>query len=140
MMKSRVLPVFFLVLAVGCAGSLGELFRRHTYPPSFHYQSTKEVRSTMWQLGAETWKLDRALHREETSSTEVLAILEQMEQLSRELGPGSVPSNHPMLTHNVDRLRDDIALAKRGAERTPPSYALAGMLPGACLYCHGERR
>jgi hypothetical protein len=64
------------------------------------------------------------------------SLLAGMEEAAASLGPAGWPSNHPQIGANLDRLWRDIEHARRAAEREPPNYFYAGVVSGACLYCH----
>ena len=69
---------------------------------------------------------------------EVDRLLGQMQSVSRALGPGGWPSNHPVVGPNVERFRRELAAARRTVSFDPPSFYLAGSIAGACLHCHGS--
>jgi outer membrane murein-binding lipoprotein Lpp len=123
------------VLVPGCAS-----LREHTYPPDFNYIPKERLQSTMWQLADRMGELDRRMRATDAASRpsqeEVVGMLEDMERISRALGPGGWPSNHPRVSQNVEAFRSDLAAARREAARHPPNYFLAGRLSGACLRCH----
>jgi hypothetical protein len=139
----RALFVALVSLAcgfAGCSGDGGEVLRRHTYPPDFNYVPAEKLQSSMWQLAAEVRQLEQVLQvaeqGQEVPQKTVSDILERMETSAAALGPGNVPSNHPEIARNVDRLRRDIRRARRGVELLPPNYFWAGSVSGACRYCH----
>ncbi|MGH0033408.1 MAG: hypothetical protein ACQGVK_00115 [Myxococcota bacterium] len=133
-------PISIVLWVTACSGVGGDQLRIHTYPPDFNYVSAEKLQSSMWQLAAEVRQLEVVLQTAESGETvpreTVLGILERMEESASALGPGNVPSNHPRIAHNVDRLRDDIRRARRGVGLEPPNYFWAGTVSGACRYCH----
>lgn len=145
-LRRRLALALGLAVAVGLlAGSACENVasgvRKVTYPPDFRYVSDVELRSTMGQLGQMTARLDGlartpeglAGHRED-----VLVMLREMERLASRLNPADLPTNHPLLNANLDRLREDIHEARLAAMLEPPRYGRAEAVPGACLICHAS--
>lgn len=124
----------------GCANGDAETIRSLTYPPHFNYIPPEKLKSTMWQLAAEIRQLEQVLAVAERGDAvpreTIAALLDRMQRSAAALGPGNVPSNHPRIADNVDRLRDDIRRARRGVDFDPPNYFWAGQLSGACRYCH----
>jgi hypothetical protein len=96
----------------------------------------------MWQLARHVRELDQHLRSStagEQERKDILEHLDGMESATRTLDNAGWPSNHPMIDMNMPKFRQDIRLARDAVERTPPNYALAYSLPGACVYCHGGR-
>jgi hypothetical protein len=56
------------------------------------------------------------------------------------LDPTGQRTNHPLIERNVAAFRRNLALAREGAERTPPNYFLAGSISGECSSCHRSER
>ena len=142
-MKFRFLNVLATFLACGalvaCAGFSAWL-RQYTYPPDFEYITQEQLRSTMWQLARQVREL-QLLMLEPTSTNErqrqkVVELLMTMEHTTSQLNTSGRPSNHPVIDHNLDALRRDIALARASVEKNPPNYFLVGSVTGACVYCH----
>jgi uncharacterized membrane protein len=142
-MKFRFFYVLATFLACGalvaCAGFPAWL-RQYTYPPDFKYITQEQLRSTMWQLARQVREL-QLLMQEPTSTNErqrqeVVERLTAMEHTTNQLNTSGRPSNHPVINHNLDALRRDIALARASVERNPPNYFLVGSVTGACVYCH----
>ena len=142
-MKFRFLNVPATVLVCGalaaCAGFSAGL-RQYTYPPDFVYITQEQLRSTMWQLARQVRDL-QLLMLEPTSTNErqrqkVVELLMTMEHTTSQLNTSGRPSNHPVIDHNLDALRRDIALARVSVEKNPPNYFLVGSVTGACVYCH----
>jgi hypothetical protein len=92
----------------------------------------------MWQLAREVRELEETLRApgdiNEERRTHIITLLLSMEDKASQLKTGQ-NSNHPMLDANLPTFRRDIVLARQGVERG--NYALVGLLPGACVYCHG---
>jgi len=143
-MRSKSRSAIALILcgvATGCA-DFARWTRRYTYPPDFRYIERDQLRSAMGQLARHVRELDQHLRSstaDERQRKGVLEHLDGMESATRTLDNAGWPSNHPMIDMNMPKFRQDIRLAREAVERTPPNYALAYSLPGACLYCHGGR-
>ena len=127
-----------LLAAVACQ-QVASGVRKVTYPPDFRYLSDAQVRSSMGKLAPMTARLD-GLSRSPTGLAghrlEVVTILREMERIASRLNPAELPTNHPLLNANLDRLRQDIYDARIAAEREPPSFGRAHSIPAACLICH----
>lgn len=142
-MRFRSLLLFAILSAsvsfVACADLSGWM-RRRTYPPDFHYISQEQLRSTMWQLAHHVRELDRILRGPDSAGgrgrDEIIKLLVGMEGAVDQLGRQGWPSNHPLMDANLGILQRDIALARAAAQRDPPNYIQAGLLAGACVYCH----
>ena len=139
-----ILPAIVVGMAafgLACNG-VAERVRDRTYAPSFNYLSTQELHSAMGQLGAYASRLDQLMRANEDgvepSQAEVVQLLMAMERVSASLGPGDWPSNHPRVSRNIQRFRDEVSAARQAAEANPPSYYRAGVVTGACSYCHRE--
>jgi hypothetical protein len=148
-MHSRAAPIngfVSLIIALllhlpGCAGGAAWL-RRHTYPPTFHYITEEQLRSTMWQLAYHSRGLRELMARPEKTEYDRSASrehLEAMEQAAVNLNRTGWPSNHPLVDANQADFVRDIKLARQALSRDPPNYLLAASLSGACVYCHGGR-
>jgi hypothetical protein len=129
------LPV--AALALGCPS---EAVRSVTYPPSFQYIEGDRLHGTMWKMAAAVQQLDEVLRADglpaqdrQTSVTQLLADID--DAASRVSAPGQ-NTNHPMLDRNLARFQLDLALAKSAVAETPPNFAPATRITGACLYCH----
>ncbi len=142
-MRVRFFNVLATFLACGalaaCVGFPAWL-RQYTYPPEFNYITQEQLRSTMWQLAGQVREL-KLLMLEPTSTNDlqrqkVVELLTTMEQTTSQLNTSGRPSNHPIIDHNLDALRRDIALARVAVEKNPPNYFLVGSVTGACVYCH----
>ena len=123
-------------------GDFATQIRRHTYPPDFHYIPREQLRSTMWRLAYNVRELDRIVREPEQERVrhgeEIVNLLVGMERAVGELGRQGWPSNHPLIDANLADFRRDIALAREAAQRKPPSHVQAGLLTGACVYCHNR--
>jgi hypothetical protein len=122
----------------GCA-SLASRMRQYTYPPDFHYITREQLSSTMWQLARDVRELEKTLREpgdvDEQRRAEIIKLLASMDEKAARLNSTGRRSNHPMLDANLPTFRRDILLARQGVEKN--NYALVGLLPGACVYCHG---
>ena len=140
--KSAVLlSVCLLALqAISCA-NLGAWVRQYTYPPTFHYITDEQLRSTMWRLAFHSRELHNLIARDATASQrgEVLQHLRIMEQATLDLNRTSWPTNHPLVDAKRPTFLRDIKNAQDAAGRDPPSFLLAGTVSGACAYCHPSR-
>lgn len=137
------LGLLVAICAAAACADFGSTLRKVTYPPDFNYVPREQMQSAMWQLAGEVRDLDRTLRDqavvEPGRQSRVLAILERMNGTASRLGGPGEASNHPHLDRNLPRLRNDIVAARTAASASPPSYALAGAVSGACIYCHEAR-
>ena len=131
------LALILVVSGFGCT-SLDDL-HEVAYPPNFHYISNEEIRSTMAALAVEVEALDQIMWlREETGSVDrerVIEILQRLHVLASQLKRRE-QSNHHQIQIHAPQLRDDIDRALFSAQMEPPSYYYAGIVAGACGYCH----
>jgi hypothetical protein len=97
------------------------------------------MHTSMWQLAGDVRELDKRLrgggHIDEEQRAEILRLLISMEDTATRLNAGGQTSNHPVLDRNLPAFQRDIELARRGVENG--NYVMVGLLPGACVYCHG---
>lgn len=140
MKKSFVLPTaFLLALQVLSCANFSAWVRQYTNPPTFHYITDEQLRSTMWRLAYHSRELrqlmtspqETAAHRAEVSKN-----LRAMEQATIELNRTGWPTNHPLIDANRSNLLRDIKNAQEAVSREPPNFLLAGAVSGACSYCH----
>ena len=145
-MRCEILRRALLALAAGiawlaCSPGALERLRGHTYPPNFNYIPADRLRSSMWELADHASQLDRLMRQShdggEPLREQVILQLTEMDRAARVLGPGGWPSNHPRVSRNIDRFRQDLEAARHAAELDPPNYFLAGSVAGACMHCHG---
>jgi hypothetical protein len=129
----------FLVTALLACSDLPARMRRHTYPPGFSYISREQLDSAMWQLARQVRDLDRLVREppaiDAGRRAAILQVLTEMDRTTAGLRQGW-ESSHPLIDADVDKLRDDVALARAAVAHDPPRYYLAGSIAGACLYCH----
>jgi hypothetical protein len=143
-MKTKTsLMILGLVLlqVLGCAGFAGWV-RQYTYPPTFHYITDEQLRSTMWRLAYHSRELrELMVSPDETAAhrAEVLQHLRVMEQATIDLNRTGWPTNHPLIDANRSSLLQDIRTAQEAVSRDPPNFLLAGAVSGACAYCHPSR-
>lgn len=126
---------------LGCVG-FAERLRQYTYPPDFHYISTEQLRSTMWQLAYHSRELNRLMtppSSAESHRVQILDHLESMEQVIIELNRTAWPTNHPLIDKNRSNFLRDIKMAEHAIRREPPNFLLASSVTGACIYCHSGR-
>ncbi|MCG8588242.1 MAG: hypothetical protein MJE66_03050 [Proteobacteria bacterium] len=131
-----------LLLIAACAGPSLENLRDLTYPPDFHYITKQDVQTAMGALASEVDALDQALRRGEgappNQREDVVAILSRMQSLAHQL-KRRAHTNHPRIRLHADRLQHDIDRALSSARKEPPNYYFAGVVAGACTYCHAPR-
>ena len=143
MKKFLILLISCLLGAQACScADVGARLRQYTYPPTFHYISNEQLRSTMWQLAFHSRELRVLMASPEKTAVnrpEVLQHLRAMEQVMIDLNRTGWPTNHPMVDANRPSFLQDIRTAQDAVSRDPPNFFLAGALSGACAYCHGSR-
>jgi hypothetical protein len=124
-----------------CSGFAGWV-RQYTYPPTFHYITDEQLRSTMWRLAYHSRELRELMTAPEKTTAhraDVLEHLRIMEQATIELNRTGWPTNHPLVDANRSSLLRDIRTAQEAVSRDPPNFLLAGAVSGACAYCHPSR-
>ena len=140
----------YLVLLISCSlaagasscADFGARLRQYTYPPTFHYITNEQLKSTMWQLAYHSRELRVLMASPEETAVnrpEVLQHLRAMEQVMIELNRTGWPSNHPLVDANRSNFLQDIRTAQDAVSRDPPNFFRAGAVSGACAYCHGSR-
>lgn len=134
--KCCVLSLFTLLMACSAV-------RKVTYPPDFVYIDPSEVRHAMAKLSVDIWRINDILAESETvlpyEREEIISILDDMENVARDLGAGTVQTNHPFIDANIDSFKRDVQLALQEVKEEPPGYYRAGRLSGRCLACHRLR-
>ena len=131
-----------LALQASSCADTAAWVRRYTYPPTFHYITDDQLRSTMWRLAYHARELRELMASpEETVAhrSKVLQQLEGMEQTAVDLNRTGWPTNHPLVDANRSNLLRDIRMAQAAIRREPPNFLLAGSVSGACAYCHPNR-
>jgi len=117
--------------------------RRYTYPPDFNYIDARQLDSAMWRMADQVRSLDAALRDvsmpDGKRQKAIVEALDGIAAAGRMLGSDHRTSNHPVLDEHLPQLLDDVAMARDAAADTPPRYALAGAVAGACVYCHLPR-
>jgi hypothetical protein len=130
---------FLLLIALSGCASTAAWLRRYTYPPDFNYIPHDRMHTAMWQLAGNVRELDGTLRAagdiDEEQRAHILTLLASMSETAARLNAGAGSSNHPVLDRNLSAFQRDIELARRGVENR--NYVLVGLLPGACVYCHG---
>ena len=136
-----LLSACLLALQAASCANFGAWVRQYTYPPTFHYITDEQLRSTMWRLAYHSRELHDLMAREATVSqrAEVLQHLRMMEQATLDLNRTGWPTNHPLVDAKRSSLLRDIKNAQDAVSRDPPSFLLAGTVSGACAYCHPSR-
>jgi hypothetical protein len=140
LLRRSALAVALGTASIACHGDALEHLRRHTYPPTFNYIPRAKLDSTMWTLADHVAQLDRVMRDTtlgaEVRQQQVVAQLTAMDETAEALGPGDWPSNHPKVSRNIERFREDVEAARHAAQLRPPNYFLAGSIAGACMNCH----
>jgi len=117
--------------------------REVVYPPDFSYISPDRLKGSMWILAAEVQRLDELLRT--PADTDDARLQKQVQSSLLRIGaaveqidtPGRA-TQHPALNRNLSSFARRVAMAQRGAERTPPNYFQASALSGSCFLCHGS--
>jgi hypothetical protein len=116
-----------------------ERVRAGTNPRDFHYITQEEIHTTMGGLAVQVHALDQIMWREGGPRVEdqaqVVDILSRMRPLAVQLKRRRF-SNHPRIQDYAPQLRRDIERALESARKEPPNYYYAGLVSGACNYCH----
>ncbi len=137
---SFIVLAFIGALFFSCTPKVAETIRKHTYPPEFNFITSEQLKSTMWQFAEQVSKLETVMADQnipsESRRQEVVLVLRKMEKISLALGGADWPSNHPKVSRNIARFREDLAAARSAVEREPPIYYLVGSISGACAHCH----
>jgi len=138
---SSMILGLLLLQVLGCADFPGWV-RQYIYPPTFHYITDEQLRSTMWRLAYHSRELRELMTSpEETTAhrAEVLQHLRMMEQATIDLNRTGWPTNHPLVDANRSSFLRDIKIAQEAVSRDPPNFVLAAAVSGACAYCHPNR-
>jgi hypothetical protein len=141
-MYTRWLSVALTAVSMfsACTG-FSSWVRQYTYPPGFNYITSEQLHSVMWQLARDVRQLDGTMRQpgepDEPRRAQILRLLVSMEDVTGRLSKEGQTSNHPIIDTNLSAFRRDIGLARKAVEGVPPNYTLVGLLPGACIYCHG---
>jgi hypothetical protein len=143
-LKTRLtlLGAGLLVLQLTACADVASRVRKYTYPPTFHYITDEQLRSTMWRLAYHSRELRDLMRSPEYVAAhrpEVLRHLEGMENATLDLNRSGWPTNHPLVDANRSTFLRDIKTAREAISREPPNFLLAGSVSGACVYCHGGR-
>jgi hypothetical protein len=131
-----------LGLQLSSCSDLAERVRKHTYPPTFHYITDEQLRSSMWRLAyhaRELRELTTFPGATTANRSKVLRQLEGMEQATVNLNRTGWPTNHPLVDANRSNLLRDIRMAQAAIQREPPNFLVASSVSGACAYCHPSR-
>lgn len=134
----RIFSLFPVVaLAFGCPS---EAVRSVTYPPSFQYIEKDRLHDTMWKMAGAVQQLDEVLRADALPAQDrqqsVTQLLADIDDAAAHVSAPGQNTNHPMLDRNLGRFQLDLALAKSAVAETPPNFAPATRITGACLYCH----
>jgi hypothetical protein len=129
-------------LAIHACGEFASRVRQYTYPPTFHYITSDQLRSTMWRFAYHSRELRELMISPELSAAhreQILSHLEVMERTADDLNRVGWPTNHPLIDANRASLLRDIQNAQAAVRRDPPNFFLASSVSGACFYCHPHR-
>jgi hypothetical protein len=136
-----LLFVGFFGLQIYACADFSSRVRQYTYPPTFHYITDEQLRSTMWRLAYHSRELRElmispvsAAHRDQ-----ILSHLEIMERTAVDLNRTGWSTNHPLIDANRANLLRDIQSAQAAIRRDPPNFFFASSVSGACFYCHPHR-
>ena len=138
---SLVCGVLFALQVYACADFAARV-RQYTYPPTFHYITDDQLRSSMWRLAPHSRELRDLMTVPENTMAhrdQILRHLEVMERTAIELNRTGWPTNHPLIDANRANLLRDIQSAQAAIRRDPPNFFLASSVSGACFYCHPHR-
>jgi hypothetical protein len=96
----------------------------------------------MWVLASEVRRLDRTLRQPAGDPAEQQRqVAEILMRVDGAIGgiatPGRV-TQHPLLTRNLPRFREQVQRARADIARTPPNYFFATTIVGSCTACHGS--
>ena len=140
-MRTSVLLALVAAWSAACADAPRRL-REATYGPSFHYITREEIVDTMTALAYWIDELNELMWDDEEvdarDQERIVEILTEMDRLAQNLKLRQ-RSNHPRIDRSAPWLQGDIRRALRAARATPPNYYYAGLVPGACEYCHPPR-
>ena len=143
MRKSLILwTAWLFTLQVSSCADPAAWMRQYTYPPTFHYITHEQLRSTMWRLALHSRELRELMTSPDeiaAQRAEVLQHLRIMEQTMIDLNRTGWPTNHPLFDANRSTFLHDIRTAQGAVSRDPPDLLLAGAVSGACVYCHRNR-
>jgi hypothetical protein len=142
MMNIRPFKFLLILLPfiIGCSANVLENVRKVTYPPDFNYLSDAKIRGTMQQFAWYTELLDRQFEKSAKLTDEdidsAISILSKMEDLSYQLGTETLTSNHDLISGNIDQFRNNLVLARKALQQSPPNTYPAGRVSAYCLQCH----
>ena len=84
-------------------------------------------------------RLRAGMPQTEAERTEIVRLLQQIEEEVSHLEAPGHRSNHPLIDANLQGFKLDVERARTTAEQNPPNYFLAGSIVGSCVYCHGNK-
>ena len=140
--KGFLLTLCLLVFQVSACADFAARLRPYTYPPTFHYITDEQLRSTMWRLAYHSRELRELMTSPDETATQRAKVLEHlriMEQAAVELNRTGWPTNHPLIDAKRSNFLQDIRTAQEAVSRDPPNFLLTGAISGACVYCHRSR-
>ncbi len=143
MFQNRNQSIRFLILTIFCTVFVASCaqIRKVTYPDEFVYLESGDIQTRMHQMAGHLAEIEFLLSTADASSDKTLhnsivAQLDTMTRLARELGAESIGTNHLLLDAHMDRFLADVLLAREGAVLDPPNYYQVGKLTGSCGACH----
>ena len=108
------------------------------------YLEHDEVRFMMQKMAAMVFNLDKLItdspNLEDTERQ--YAVIEQLgeiEKVAIKLGAGPKKTNHYVIDKGIDRLVDEVQVARNSAQGDPPQYDPAVKLIDQCRRCHIRR-
>lgn len=141
---TRSIILTTILLASGCAVSVGAAIRDHVQPPPVRYLDVGGVRSNMhtlaWAAAEIDWMLAGDTPEDPASSAAILAQLRTMRSAAEAIDADAASDAHPELASHMGTFILELRRAEEAALRTPPSYYLTGTVVSACAGCHAIAR
>lgn len=132
------LLVAVLFLFVACGIDKKTLRDLAGPPPDFHNIDETYLQDGMWRLGHGIQDLDDTLKAadidEATREQRVIAVLDGMASAAKSADTAGSKKSHKNVAMNIDKLLNDIAVARTAAQAH--DFAPAKALPATCLACH----
>ena len=108
------------------------------------YLEHDEIRFMMQKMAAMVFNLDKLItespNLEDTERQ--YAVIEQLgeiEKVAVKLGAGPKKTNHYVIDKGIDRLVEEVQVARNSAQGDPPEYDPAVKLIDQCRQCHIRR-
>lgn len=129
------LLLLVILLFVGCSE-----VRKLTYPSDITYIDRSQVAGAMRQMADAVTHLESTIRSapspEAVDQKAVVADLSVLKGIASSLQTKKGYSTDPVLDKHMSAFLDDVDLALAAAQKTPPSYFLAGHIAGSCAGCH----